>query len=155
MNNDHLSPAHNLICTGFVHAFYLNYNTLLNFLSQSQLLSYSVFSTLADGPLSPPLLTPLPSSLPGLTTVLPSPLHSPHHVLPSPLPSPLLLTHPRTTHHSPFSLLITPPHPSSHHFPVPPHSPYPSSLSPSLPLLTTPFIPLTPPPLLTASHHSP
>ena len=42
----------NIIWTGVVHTSYPTFNTLPNFLSQ--LLSYSIFSTLADGPFPHP-----------------------------------------------------------------------------------------------------
>ena len=81
----------------------LTYNTLLNFLSQS--LSYLVFPTLADGPLSPrPLLTPLL-----LTTPLTTPPHPRSPTL-APPPSPPLLAFP-PQHLCPLlTTLLIPPH---------------------------------------------
>ena len=85
----------NLIWTKVVqlHASYLTYNTLLNFLSQ--LLSYSIFSTFVDGPFPHPSShhSPHHSYSPLLT---PFPIISSHHS-PSPLLRPLQLTTPQTT----------------------------------------------------------
>ena len=103
----------------------------LNF--HSQLLSYSVFSTLADGLLSPPLLTPLHLS----TT----------HTIPHYHFSPLPLTPPHTPPHT--TLHTTPQHsPSTHHTPFPLTTSLTPPLSTPPPVcLTTPHCPLTSLPL--------
>ena len=93
----------------YIYILYIN-NTLQHFS-----LSYSVFSTLADGPIFPPLLSPLPLTTP---TAHSTPPHTIPHYHFSSLPSPLftpLPPYPTTPHHSPhqpFSppLLTHPPH---------------------------------------------
>ena len=114
-------------------ASYITYNTLLNFLSQLlSILFISIFSALADGPLSSP---PPPTVT---TPTHPSSHHSHSQLLTTPThysPSLLPLTTP--PHYSPSLLpLTTPPY-----YPRPPH--YSPHYSPSLPPLTTP---LTTPP---------
>ena len=99
-------------------------------------LSYLVFSTPADGPLSQPSSHHSPSPLP-LATPLTTPPHHSYSLLLTPFPI-------TTSHHSP--------HPSSHqslHTPLLliTHSHYILSLLPSLPLTTPPLptpSPLTP-----------